>query len=106
MHEFHFERLNAFRTALGVARWMRRTQWPSNCRHLQDQAQRAADSVVLNIAEGLARGGKPGANHLRIAKGSAGEALAALLLADFPGCEPRCQELRSVGAMLSKLRPM
>ncbi|MSP55613.1 MAG: four helix bundle protein [Myxococcales bacterium] len=38
--------------------------------HLRDQLQRAADSVVLNIAEGRA--------HFRIAAGSAAERCAAL----------------------------
>jgi four helix bundle protein len=103
-HEFHFERLDVYTLAVQVARWMRSTRWPTNARHLQDQAIRAADSVVLNLAEGLSRGGKPGQNHLRIAKGSAGEAYAALHVADFPECAERRRELRRIAAMLHKLR--
>jgi four helix bundle protein len=101
---FPFESLDVYRLSVSVARWMHATRWPAGMAHLKDQGTRAADSVVLNLAEGLARGGKPGANHLRIAIGSAGEALACLDIADFPGCHERREELRRVGAMLSRLR--
>jgi len=67
-------------------------------------AHRARSPTTASIAEGMTRGGKPGANHLRIAKGSAGEALAALDVADFRGCEARRAELRRIGAMVSRLR--
>ncbi|MEZ4322179.1 MAG: four helix bundle protein [Myxococcota bacterium] len=104
MHRFSFEPLDVYQLAVTVARWMRTTQWPANASHLRDQAIRSADSVVLNIAEGLTRGGKPGANHLRIALGSAGEAFAALDVADFPGCPERRAELRRIAAMVTRLR--
>lgn len=104
MHEFTFETLDVYKLAVQVARWVRSTQWPANAGHLKDQAIRSADSVVLNLAEGLSRGGKPGANHLRIALGSAGETFAALDVADFPGCTERRAELRRIGAMIHKLR--
>ncbi len=103
-HDFPFERLDAYRVALSVARWMRQTDWPVGTAHLHDQGTRAADSMVLNLAEGVSRGGRPGANHLRIAMGSAGEALAVLDLADLPGGREQQQKLRRVGAMLSRLR--
>ena len=45
---------------------------------LKEQGCRAADSVVLNIAEGRARGGGAGENHFRIALGSAAEVCAVL----------------------------
>jgi four helix bundle protein len=104
MHEFTFETLAVYKLSVSVARWMRTARWPSNASHLKDQATRAADSIVLNIAEGMSRGGRPGANHLRIAKGSAGEALAALDVADFPGCAEQRAQLRRIGAMVHKLR--
>jgi four helix bundle protein len=104
MHEYDFENLDVYKLAVDVARWVRNTKWPTNTAHLKDQAIRAADSVVLNIAEGLSRGGRPGTNHLRIAKGSAGEVLAALDVADFSGCAERKAHLRRIGAMVSKLR--
>jgi four helix bundle protein len=103
-HEFAFEGLDVYRLAVDVARWVRTTKWPTGASHLKDQATRAADSVVLNIAEGMARGGRPGANHLRVALGSAGEVLAALDVADFRGCHERRTQLRRIGAMLNRLR--
>ena len=103
-YEFTFEGLDVYKLAADVARWMRRTNWPANTTHLKDQAVRAADSMVLNIAEGMSRGGRPGANHLRIALGSAGESLAALDVADFKGCAERRVQLRRIGAMLRRLR--
>lgn len=104
MHEFHFEGLDVYKLAVTVARWMRTTHWPADAHHLRGEAIRAADSVVLNIAEGIARGGKSGMNHFRIAKGSAGEAFAALDVTDFPGCAERRAELRRIGAMVTRLR--
>jgi four helix bundle protein len=101
---FRFETLDVYRLSVSIARWMHATRWPAGMTHLKDQGTRAADSIVLNLAEGLSRGGKPGANHLRIAMGSAGEALACLDIADFPGCEDRREELRRVSAMLNRLR--
>lgn len=48
----------------------------------RDQIQRAAVSVVSNIAEGFERGTKPEfINYLYIAKGSAGEVRAQLYVA-------------------------
>ena len=103
-YEFTFENSDVYRLAVGVARWMRRAPWRSDQRSLRDQGLRAAESMVLNIAEGWARRGNAGRNHLRIAAGSAGEALAVLDLVDFPDAEARQQELRRVGAMLQLLQ--
>lgn len=103
-YDYGFERTDVYRLAVRVARWMRRSSWPAGTAHLRDQGTRAADSVVLNIAEGLSRGGKPGRNHLRIAQGSAGEALAVLDLVDLPGGPEQQQLLRRVGAMLQKMK--
>ncbi len=102
-HHFDFERLLAYQLALEVARAIRRAPWPSGTAHLRDQAIRAAESVVLNTAEGVSRGGNARTNHLRIAKGSAGEALAALELADLPGADAHKASLRKVGALLTGL---
>ncbi len=83
---------------------MRRVTWPTDTAHLEDQGTRAADSAVLNIAEGRTLGGKPGKNHYRIAQGSAGEALAVLDLVTLPGGRDTQQLLRRVGAMLEKMK--
>lgn len=84
---------------------MRGASWPRHAKHLEDQAIRAADSIVLNLAEGLSRGGRPGADHLRVAQGSAGEAFAALDLVELPGCAERRDELRRIAAMIQRIKP-
>jgi len=94
--------LDVYRVALSIARWMRQARWPTGAAHLKDQGTRAAESMVLDIAEGCSRGGKAGRNHFRIAQGSAGEALAVLDLADLPGGGEQQQRLRRVGAMLQR----
>ena len=102
--DFTFERLDVYRLAVDVARWMRRTSWPRGTAHLKDQGTRAADSTVLNVAEGHSRGGKPGRNHYTIAQGSAGEALAVLDVVGLPGGAEQQQKLRRVAAMLEKMK--
>ena len=101
---FSFERLDVYRCAVTVARWIRQAPWPAGSAHLKDQGIRAAQSMVLNIAEGASRGGQPGTNHFRIAKGSAGEVLAVLDLVDLPGGAEQQQLLRRIGAMLHRMR--
>jgi len=103
-YDFTFEGLDVYRLAVEVARWMRRSSWPTGTAHLKDQGIRAADSTVLNIAEGHSRGGKPGRNHYRVAQGSAGEALAVLDIAGLPGAPEQQQKLRRIGAMLERLK--
>ena len=79
-HVFLFENLDLYKLAVAVCRRIRSLNWPSGTTHLRDQATRAADSVVLNIAEGWGRGHRTpaGRNHLRIALGSAGEVFAVV----------------------------
>ena len=83
---------------------MRRVRWPTGTAHLKDQGTRAADSVVLNIAEGCGRGGRAGLNHFRIARGSVGEALAVLDLVDLEEGPEQQALLRRIGAMLHKMK--
>lgn len=102
--EFGHERLDVYRLALEVARWAAAQAIPASRKHLRDQLVRAADSMVLNIAEGSGR--EPGDSrryHFRIAAGSAAEVAAVLDLVALPGGAERQHELRRVGAMLSKL---
>ncbi len=103
-YDFTFERLDVYRLSVEVARWMRKARWPVGAAHLRDQGTRAADSIVLDVAEGCSRGGKPGRNHYRIAQGSAGEALAVLDLVDLPAAAEQQQRLRRIGAMLQRMR--
>ena len=64
---------------------------------------RRSRSVVLNIAEGRARGGKAEQNHYRIAQGSAAEACTVLDVVDITGASEQQSKLRRVGAMLNKM---
>ncbi len=89
--------------ALEVARACVAMRIPTGRSHLRDQLQRAADSVVLNVAEGRARGGDAGRNHFRIAAGSAAEACAALDLVGSAEAAAEQAKLRRVGAMLRGL---
>jgi len=103
-YDLSHERLDAFKLARSVARWVRATPFPRGDSALKDQAKRAADSVVLNIAEGAYRIGKDRGRHFRIAMGSAAEACAVFDLIDLPDGPARQAELRRVVAMLCKLR--
>jgi four helix bundle protein len=100
---FSHERLDAYRVALGVARWAATVHVPAQRRHLRDQLVLAADSVVLNLAEGGGRAGDARRNHYRIARGSAAEVCAVLDLLCPTGAAERQDELRRVGAMLTKM---
>ena|SRR5689334_23105841 len=99
------ERLDVYQVALGVARWAAVQPIPAVRKHLRDQMVRAADSMVLNIAEGTGR--EPGSdarrNHYRVAAGSAAEVSAVLDLVALPGGPERQADLRRVVAMLIKL---
>lgn len=102
--EFAHERLDVYRLALAVARWAGAQAIPTSRKHLRDQLVRAADSMVLNIAEGSGR--EPGdarRNHFRIAAGSAAEVGSILNLVAFRDGAERQHELRRVVAMLTKL---
>ncbi len=102
-YRFDHENLDAYKLALEVARGCARLRIPQGRSHIRDQLQRAADSVVLNIAEGRARGGDAGRNHFRIAAGSAAEACAALDLVGSVEALAEQPRLRRVGAMLHGL---
>jgi four helix bundle protein len=105
MQTFHFdhERLDAYRLSLEVARWVATADFPRGFSSLKDQTLRAAQSVVMNIAEGRGRGGDAGKNHYRIALGSAAETCAALDLLGSVAAAEQQAKLRRVGAMLHGL---
>jgi four helix bundle protein len=103
-HILNHERLDAYRLALQVARWIRTTRFPSGDSNLRDQAKRAADSVVLNVAEGCGRSGGDRRRHFTIAAASAAECCAVLDLVDLPEGAVRQAELRRIVAMASRLR--
>jgi four helix bundle protein len=100
---FPHDNLDCYHLATGIARWVVAARFPARNASLADQAVRAAQSVVLHIAEGAARGGQAGRNHFRIALGSAAELCAVLDLVPLEGAAGRQAELRRVGAMLRGL---
>jgi len=61
-----------------------------------DQVERAASSVVLNIAEGSRRSGRDPQRFYAMANGSAGEILGALDLADAWGWKIECEQARAL----------
>jgi len=104
MHYFDFENLDVFRLSVAVNQWFGSTPFPPGRSHLKDQGLRASDSLVLNLAEGVARQGvKAGRNHLRIARGSAGECAAVLYCIDLPGKTEQLDSLRRIHQMLNKM---
>ncbi|MFO0745002.1 MAG: four helix bundle protein [Myxococcota bacterium] len=95
---FEHEKLDVYPLAVKVARW---AAGVGARRSLKDQVVRAAESVVLNIAEGAALPpGDAKRNHFRIALGSAAEVAAAI---DLLGDAARADDIRRVGAMLAGL---
>ena len=100
---FPHETLDCYRLAVSVARWVGAARFPPRHADLADQALRASQSVVLNIAEGMALSGAARRNHLRIALGSAAETCSVLDLVALPEVDARQAELRRIGAMLRRL---
>lgn len=109
---FPHERLDVYKVAREFSREASGivADLPRGSSDLGDQLQRAATSIVLNIAEGAGEfSSKEKARFYRIASRSAAECAAALDLAkDLYGLDPaRAQRtkalLQRAGAMLTKL---
>jgi four helix bundle protein len=103
-HPLNHEMLDVYQVALEVARWVRTTRFPTGEAGLRDQAKRAADSVVLNLAEGCHAQGGNRARHFRIARGSAAEVCAVLDLVELSEGASRQHQLRRVVAMTTRLK--
>ena len=105
---FPHESLRAYQAAREFLRCVRKMDWRRGEGELKAQLNRAALSVMLNIAEGRSQklAGNSGANFYRIALGSAAECHAALqareILRDMPA-EAETQLLRGVAGPLSGL---
>ena len=103
-YQFTHETLDVFKLAVEVNQWVCRASFPRGRSHLRDQAVRASDSVVCNIAEGCSkRGTVQGKQHLLTGLGSAGECCAALGCSSLPGSAAQQDKLRRIGAMLYKM---
>ena len=99
---FGFENLDVYKLSVRVHERVMEMSWPRGRAHLKDQAVRAADSMVLNLAEGWERGRytAAGKNHFRIAKGSCAEVFTAMVLV---GRSELQADLRRVNSMLQGL---
>lgn len=93
---------DGYREALAVAKVLRATPVPADRVHLRDQAIRACESVVINIAEGRARRGEATVVHYRHALAAAAEAHALLDLVDLPAANGPQHELKVVQEMLRR----
>ena len=101
---FRHERLTCYQFAVEVGRWLRAAPFPPAEAELQKQAIRAADSIVLNLAEGSRQKGGNRQRHFRYAQGSAAEACAVLDIVALPDGPDVQLKLRRIAAMASQLR--
>jgi four helix bundle protein len=105
------ERLDVYRVALALDELVAGLARHGGRGHgwLLDQAQRAAGSAVLNLAEAVGRDGADRARCLKIARGSVLEVDAAVALLEHRGlCSPAIRArarhlIGRVAAMLTKL---
>ena len=105
MQYFYHERLAVYRLAVEVAEAVLDLPKGAGPKSLIEQAQRAATSVPMNIAEGVGQQGSPrrAIQPLSIAKGSAAELCAALALLRIHNRTELQAKTRSVGAMLTQM---
>jgi four helix bundle protein len=101
--EMYHEKLDVYRLAADVARWVIQTPFPRGLSDLKNKGNRAACSVALNIAEGLKRTNKARSNHLQIARGSAAEVLTVLDIAGPKEASQQMERLRRIDRMLQKM---
>jgi four helix bundle protein len=97
------ERLRVYGLALSLAEQVESLLCNARCTgSLADQLQRAADSVVLNIAEGSAHF-SPGRKlyHYQTAHGSSAECVAALMRLRTQNPELNVFRARATGEMVS-----
>ena len=91
VHTFPHNRLDVYRVAIELAVLVHRLRdrFPRGNAHLADDMNRAAQSVVCNIAEGANRlGAGEKRSRFSIARGEAGECAAAAELAGAIGLVP------------------
>jgi four helix bundle protein len=98
------EGLDVYRVAVQFYRLFRQS---TRCRrgHAIDQSCRAAESVILNIAEAYPMAGPDRARRFRIAGGEAAECHAGLDLLEIRG-ELHGQPLTELRALLDRIRAM
>jgi four helix bundle protein len=90
--------LVAYTVALDLIRALRPViaQLRQHSSDTADQVERAASSIVLNLAEGDRRGGRDPRRFYDIAHGSASEIRGALDVADAWGWKVDCDQARAI----------
>jgi|GEM_PF-4730649 four helix bundle protein len=104
---FNHQNLDVYRTAYGFAKWVMRCNLPMQG-DLKAQLTKAAQKVVLNVAEGAQqRTATVARRHYRISLASAAECAAAMDLASLVGTTDGMDEamalLFQTGQMLQEL---
>jgi four helix bundle protein len=87
-------RLDVYEVAVQLARFVRTLPRRAGEGPLYSQLTRAADSVVLNVAEAVGRAGRDQRHHFLVARGSAAESAAALDLLGLIGAITQEQRWR------------
>jgi len=100
---FDFETLTSYTLAMEFALFVRTLKVGAIDRKVFNHLVDSADSAVLNLAEGRGRTGRARLNHYEIARGSAGEAAAALDIIRRGKRDEHSTKIRRVGAMLTGL---
>jgi four helix bundle protein len=98
------EGLDAYRVAVEFYRLLREST-RGRRGHIIDQSYRAAESVVLNIAEAYPIPGADRARRFRIAAGEAAECHAGLDLMEIRG-DLRAPALAELRSLLDRIRAM
>ena len=105
--QFHVERLDVFKVTLEFITWVRTLDRNFlGGADRENQLRRAADSIALNLAEGVGRGpGKSRAYHFGVARGSASECAAVLAVLRIHGKDVAAgrEQLGRIGAMINGL---
>ena len=102
---FQFETFDVYRVAREFAHGVQGLPLRGQ-RNRKDQLERAADSVLLNIAEGSSKPpGRDRQRHYRYAFASAGECVAVLQLLELRKISvlTPLQQVRRVAAMLNRM---
>lgn len=104
-YRFRFESLHAYQHAEALYRAVCLIEFPRGKAYLRDQLERAASSVVLNIAEGHSKSIGQRNAHYTHALGSVGEVFAVLRLINWTKTENQQDLARKVGLLLHRLLP-
>jgi four helix bundle protein len=102
-YTFRFESLHAYQHAETLFEKACAIEFPRGKAYLRDQLERAASSVVLNIAEGHSKSLAQRRAHYSHALGSTGEVFAILRLIQWQNTDLEQELSRRIGLLLHRL---